>query len=330
MPGSVPALNLLGKCIPWFMYLLSFTIYCIWNQDYQLVFHITRFANKKNFRDFPYKMKSFKHADFAFCVSEWNKSESFEDNAKSIKQIKSMLIEIFTLKSGSHLERSYFCLKSSLKMMKNASSYFMLNVLSLLNIFKALSWPSDHLGKRLDKNAKVSSEFMASQTRKQTTTIYILSNIARSKGSQTMKFRQLTESNILKKHTQSVVEKLVTNPFIKKSKFSISLDQVWNIIKLIFIICLSWSLSKRGLGLVFLTQFSAWFLKKNISHIILFTLKRIRNMIITYSQMHHTDKYSQHNSIIWPVWINGWVFVYGLSVSGFESCCCQEKQYQIY
>ena len=29
-----------------------------------------------------------------------------------------------------------------------------------------------------------------------------------------------------------------------------------------------------------------------------FTLKRARDMIITYSQMHRTDKYSQHSSII--------------------------------
>ena len=36
-----------------------------------------------------------------------------------------------------------------------------------------------------------------------------------------------------------------------------------------------------------------------------FTLKRVRDMIITYSQMHRTDKYSQHSSIIWPVWLNG-------------------------
>ena len=36
-----------------------------------------------------------------------------------------------------------------------------------------------------------------------------------------------------------------------------------------------------------------------------FTLKRIRDMIKTYSQMHRTDKYSQHSSIIWPVWLNG-------------------------
>ena len=52
-----------------------------------------------------------------------------------------------------------------------------------------------------------------------------------------------------------------------------------------------------------------------------FTLKRVRDMIKTYSQMHRTDKYSQHSSIIWPVWLNGWVFVYELSGCGFESSC---------
>ena len=52
-----------------------------------------------------------------------------------------------------------------------------------------------------------------------------------------------------------------------------------------------------------------------------FTLKRVRDMIITYSQMHRTDKFSQHSSIIWPAWLNGWVFVYELSGCGFESSC---------
>ena len=37
--------------------------------------------------------------------------------------------------------------------------------------------------------------------------------------------------------------------------------------------------------------------------------------------MHRTDKYSQHSSIIWPVWLNGWVFVYELNGCGFESRC---------
>ena len=44
-------------------------------------------------------------------------------------------------------------------------------------------------------------------------------------------------------------------------------------------------------------------------------------MIRTQSQMHHTDKYSQQSSIIWPFWLNGWVFVYELSGFEFESRC---------
>ena len=50
-----------------------------------------------------------------------------------------------------------------------------------------------------------------------------------------------------------------------------------------------------------------------------FTLKRVCHMIITYSQMHQTDKYSWYSSIIWTVWLNGWVFVYELRGCGFES-----------
>ena len=38
--------------------------------------------------------------------------------------------------------------------------------------------------------------------------------------------------------------------------------------------------------------------------IIYLTLKRVRDMTRTYSQMHRTDKYSEHSSIIWPVWPN--------------------------
>ena len=52
-----------------------------------------------------------------------------------------------------------------------------------------------------------------------------------------------------------------------------------------------------------------------------FTLKCVRDMTRTYSQIHRTDKYSQHSSIIWPVWPKGRVFVYELSGCGFESSC---------
>ena len=53
-----------------------------------------------------------------------------------------------------------------------------------------------------------------------------------------------------------------------------------------------------------------------------FTLKRLLHMIITYSQLHYTNKYSQHSSIICPLWLNGWLFIYKLSGSWFESHCC--------
>ena len=51
------------------------------------------------------------------------------------------------------------------------------------------------------------------------------------------------------------------------------------------------------------------------------TLKLVRDMIKTYSQLHRKDKYSEHIPIIWSVWPNGWVSVYEQSCSGFESSC---------
>ena len=49
------------------------------------------------------------------------------------------------------------------------------------------------------------------------------------------------------------------------------------------------------------------------------TVKRIRDVIRTCSQMHGTDMYSEHSSNIWSIWPNGWVFIYKLSGSGYES-----------
>ena len=56
-----------------------------------------------------------------------------------------------------------------------------------------------------------------------------------------------------------------------------------------------------------------------------FTLKLVRDMIITCNQMHRTDQNSQHSSIIWPVWLNGWVFVYELSGCELESRYCHSN-----
>ena len=50
-------------------------------------------------------------------------------------------------------------------------------------------------------------------------------------------------------------------------------------------------------------------------------LPRNRRNIWSLSE-YRTDKYSQRKSIIWPVWQNGWVFVYELNDCGFEYRCC--------
>ena len=36
-----------------------------------------------------------------------------------------------------------------------------------------------------------------------------------------------------------------------------------------------------------------------------FTLKHLNDIITTYSPIRNTDMYSQHSSIILPVWLNG-------------------------
>ena len=45
------------------------------------------------------------------------------------------------------------------------------------------------------------------------------------------------------------------------------------------------------------------------------------NMIRTYNEMQCTDKHSRHSSIIWTVWLNGWVVAYELSGCWIESHC---------
>ena len=56
------------------------------------------------------------------------------------------------------------------------------------------------------------------------------------------------------------------------------------------------------------------------------TCKRVRDMTRTYSQMHRTNKYSLLSSIIWPVCLNGWAFVYEVNGCRFESLTWQEHK----
>ena len=70
---------------------------------------------------------------------------------------------------------------------------------------------------------------MTSQPGKQTIATHILPNISRNKGNPTMKFGRLIEYNMkkdfLKNYPQNVVEKLLPDPFPKKTKLSVSMEQ---------------------------------------------------------------------------------------------------------
>ena len=70
---------------------------------------------------------------------------------------------------------------------------------------------------------------MTSQTGQQINTIQELTNILRSKGNQTTKFRQLIEYNMINIFLEKSYTKFggeaSPRPFCKKSKLSISLDQ---------------------------------------------------------------------------------------------------------
>ena len=72
----------------------------------------------------------------------------------------------------------------------------MLQTLSVLQIFRFLSWLFDHVGKQLNKKTKVNFETCDVQTEKQVIAIQILPNILRSKDNQTAKFCQLKEYNM--------------------------------------------------------------------------------------------------------------------------------------
>ena len=77
------------------------------------------------------------------------------------------------------------------------------------------------------------SKFLTSQPGKQTIAINILSNISRSKGNHTTKFRQLIEYNMrnfLKNSNTECGEETSSRPFSKKTKFSIFLDQYYKIL----------------------------------------------------------------------------------------------------
>ena len=80
---------------------------------------------------------------------------------------------------------------------------------------------------------------MTSQPGSQTIAIHMLINISRSKGNQKMKFGQLIEHNtrniFLEKSYTKCDGETIPRPFSKKSKLSISLDQLSKVLYNLFL-----------------------------------------------------------------------------------------------
>ena len=91
----------------------------------------------------------------------------------------------------------FLAAKSPLEMMKNAF-YFTSKALFVLKIFKFLLWNFGHVAKLLDKKDQVIFKFfdVATWLTNSCNTHVAIHIISRSKGNQTMKFRQLIECNM--------------------------------------------------------------------------------------------------------------------------------------
>ena len=111
---------------------------------------------------------------------------------------------------------------------------------------------------------------MASQTRTQIITIYILPNISRRKGNQTMTFGQLIEYNMrngfLQNHVETETGRLLPEPFsfFKKALYEVKASGQ----HLSFNIFGSPQFEKKGLEIVSLSHFVNGM--KNIFHVIFY------------------------------------------------------------
>ena len=150
----------------------------------------------------------------------------------------------FPLKSDFHLPKNFFCFcfnESPLKVIKYAF-YFMLKALFVLEIFKFLPWLFGYVEKRLDKKTKVNFKiYGVTDWTKNNYSTCIVQFLVRSNDNQAKKLGHVTEYNMrsifLEIHTQN--EKLVPDSLIKIKTEHVSGSIVWNVIKFIFVVCLS-------------------------------------------------------------------------------------------
>ena len=148
-----------------------------------------------------------------------------------IKVIKISFNKIRTLT----FKKNYFYL-FQWKHFKSDEKCFLFHVKArfVLEIFTLLSWLFGHVKDGLIRKLWLISKFMTSQAGQQIITIHQLRNISRSKGNCTRNVGQLIEYNIrnilLEKSYTKWVGEASPRPFHKKSKLSISLERLHQIL----------------------------------------------------------------------------------------------------
>ena len=118
--------------------------------------------------------------------------------------------------------RQSLAAENTLKMKKNAF-HFMFKALFVLEVFQILSWGFGHVQKWLDKKVKVNFKIYDVIDWQQVIAILMMSSISRSKGSQAMKFGQLTEDNtkniLLQKSCKNEAGRLAPDLLLFLKKF---------------------------------------------------------------------------------------------------------------
>ena len=141
-------------------------------------------------------------------------------------------------------------IKSSLKRMRN-NFYFVLKTLFVLEVFTFLSWLFDYVEKRLNKKALVIFK------------IYDVMGWTRKR--KPMLLGQIIEYNMrniffLKSYIQNMKSKSqILSKYIKTKMLTIWFYLLWFFLE-----------NKKRSGISVPDSFSAWFLKKNVSHIIFY------------------------------------------------------------
>ena len=146
-----------------------------------------------------------------------------------------------------------------------SSFTFVLKICKILSFFVVMQ------NNDVIRKLRLISKFTTSQPGKQTIAIYILPNISRSKGNQTIKFGQLIEYNMrnyfIEKSYRKVGGETIPTTFSKKSKLSMSLwiNSLNKVFYSLFVLCTKFRATRIYYRPLAFTSYKSFTKHKNMS-----------------------------------------------------------------